>query len=473
MDSAYKTYFDSMPCFVSVQDADLRIVDVNKRFVSNFGEHEGRFCYQVYKQRPEKCENCPVERTFRDGEPHRSEELVKALDGREIWVVVQTAPIIDNGRISRVMEMSTDITDIKMLHRHLRHSQEKYRLLFEEVPCFISIQDKDLSIVEANRLHREAFGTAYGSKCFKVYKHREKACDPCIVRDTFADGVLRTHEEVVTSSTGERMNVMVTTAPVRNSDGGIDSVIEMSTDITQIRELQSKLSSVGMIISTISHDLKGLLNGMDGGIYLVETGLKKNDQARIKTGWEMVLRNMDRVRSTVLDILYYAKDREPQWESVSARQVVEEVCAMMHSKAEQHSISLSQTIESAADSLEADPRALKSLLVNLIDNSIDACRLDRAKEAHTVSVKVAGSSESVIFEVADNGIGMERDVREKAFSLFFSSKGAGGTGLGLFIANKIAQSHGGSIELESEPNLGTKFVVNLPRRKPESIPVGN
>jgi len=65
---------------------------------------------------------------------------------------------------------------------------------------------------------------------------------------------------------------------------------------------------------------------------------------------------------------------------------------------------------------------------------------------------------------------MDRETREKAFSLFFSSKGAGGTGLGLFISNKIAVIHGGGIELESETNRGTRIVVNLPRKRPEEQP---
>ena len=65
---------------------------------------------------------------------------------------------------------------------------------------------------------------------------------------------------------------------------------------------------------------------------------------------------------------------------------------------------------------------------------------------------------------------MDRETREKAFSMFFSSKGAGGTGLGLFISNKIAQSHGGKINIESEEDVGSKFIVEMPRKRPETTP---
>jgi signal transduction histidine kinase len=66
---------------------------------------------------------------------------------------------------------------------------------------------------------------------------------------------------------------------------------------------------------------------------------------------------------------------------------------------------------------------------------------------------------------------MDQETGERAFGLFFSSKRGNGTGLGLFIANKIAQAHGGQIELESEPNQGTRVLVKLPRKRP--IPAGD
>ena len=98
---------------------------------------------------------------------------------------------------------------------------------------------------------------------------------------------------------------------------------------------------------------------------------------------------------------------------------------------------------------------------------MDACRIDTKKLEHWVKAKVSGAPGKVLFDISDNGIGMDRETREKAFSLFFSSKGAGGTGLGLFISNKIAQSHGGSIMVESEEGKGSRFVVEMPRNGPK------
>ncbi len=471
MTDTYKDYFDSMPCYLSVQDRDLKIIEANDRFVKNFGDPSGRYCYQVYKRRPEKCEDCPVERTFLDGRRHRSEQLVRTLDGRDVSVLVYTTPLRDeSGEITSVMEMSANITEIKQMQDQLRTSKRRYRSLFEDVPCYISIQDRDLCIIEANRQHREAFGTFYGCKCYEVYKQSDHECSPCIVRQTFADGEINVHEEVVTKRDGEQMNVMVTTAPITGEDGQIESVIEMSVDITQIRELQSKLSSVGMIISSISHDLKGLLNGMDGGMYLVNSGLKKDDQERTQEGWEMVERNVERIRSTVLDILYYAKDREPDYQEVEVTGVIEEVCGVLQAKADNHDILFSTKVDGDAKTIEADRQALRSMLVNMIDNAFDACRMDKWKDEHMVSLAVDGNAEEVRFTIEDNGIGMNQEVRDKAFTLFFSSKGSGGTGLGLFIAHKIIQAHGGRIDLDSEEGRGTRFGITIPRIHVDQVP---
>jgi PAS domain S-box-containing protein len=467
MDEIYKKYFDSVPSYLTIQDRDFHLLDANQKFKNDFGEIEGRYCYQAYKNRSEKCEVCPVERTFRDGQPHSSEEKIKTQKGNDIWVIVNTSPILDDdGNIVSVMEMSTDITEAKNLQNQLRVSQKKYHLLFEEVPCFISIQDKELKIVDANRMHREAFGTSYGGMCYKVYKHRNTKCEPCIIQQAFEDGQIHTQEEVVTSQNNKRMNVMVYAAPIKDGNGNVDHVIEMSTDITEIRQLQDKLTSVGLLISSISHGIKGLLNGLDGGIYLVNTGLKKDDRNRIDQGWEIASRNIRRIRSLVMDILYYAKDREPQWEEIPIKELMEEVCENFGDRAKRNNIDYICEIDPNVEQLEADRNALRSLIINLLDNSLDACRIDTKKKIHTVTLKVDHNPDQIVFNVSDNGIGMDRETREKAFSMFFSSKGAGGTGLGLFIANKIAEAHGGTIKIDSEEGKGSKFIVTLLKQRP-------
>lgn len=471
MDLNYKQFFEVMPAYLTILDRDLRIIAANQRFRKDFGEFEGRYCYQINRHRSERCEQCPAERTFRDGLRHGIEEQFKNLSGQEVSLIVYTTPIRnEGGEITAVMKMATDITEIKLLQNQLRESRERYRQLFEEVPCYITIQDRDLHIIEANRQFREDFGDVLGCKCYQVYMHRTEECLPCAVKQTFQDGQVHQIEEVVTSRDGQQMNVLVYAAPIRDGGGEIISVIEMSTNISQIRQLQSQMTSLGLVISSISHGIKGLLTSLDGGIYLVNSGLEKNNQERVKQGWQMVERNVARIKTMVLDLLYYAKDRDPDLEWIPTLMVAEEVCELMQGKAKEYGIDFQCAFDPGAGHFAVDAKAIRSLLVNLIENALDACRVDKKKNKHQIKIRLKGYPEFVEFEVYDNGIGMEQETRERAFSLFFSSKAGDGTGLGLFISNKIAQAHGGEIKLESELNKGTRVTIQLPRKGPGSKP---
>lgn len=456
MDTTIAGYFDALPSYVTVQDRDYRVIAANRRFQESFAGGIGSYCYEAYKRRTSRCETCPIEATFRDGQPHTSEEKVTRRSGRDGWIVVNTTPVRDAaGDVVAVVEVSTDITEIK-------RSQRYCRVLFDESPCYVSVQDKDLRLIDVNRRFREDFGEPNAGYCYEVYKHRTEPCLVCPVAATFQDGASHSSEEIVTALDGRQLNVLTHTAPLRDEAGEIVAAIEMSTNITEIRRLQSQLTSLGMVVGSISHGIKGLLNGLGGGVYLMETGFKKDDLVRVKKGWEMLQRNVDRIRSMVLNVLYYAKDREMQRATVAAGDLVTDVAGVLAPRAQQLGVTLATEIAPALPPFSGDASALHSMLVNLAENSLDACRTDRKPGPHRVAIRVRREQADVVFEVEDDGIGMDRETREKAFSAFFSSKGTEGTGLGLFIANKIVTAHGGAIRLDSTLEVGTKFTVRIP-----------
>ena len=462
-ESRYHRYWEEMPCYLSVHDRDFRIIDGNRRFREDFAERMGQYCYKVYKGREEICPNCPVEATFADGRNHPSEQLLITREGVEVPVVVHTTAIFDDaGEVVAVMEMHTDIGEVKRLQSELHRSQERLAQLFEEVPCFITVQGPDRVIQNANRKFRETFGDPVGEKCFKMYKHREEQCLVCPMQQTFDTGEIREHEEILFTKTGEKLSGLCTTAPLRNSEGEVEAVIEMCFDITQIRELQSQLASIGLLVGSISHGIKGLLTGLDGGIYMVNTGFAKDKPERVEKGWEMVQRNVERIRSMVLDILYYAKDRELAVEEVDLAALVSEFREGLEKKASDADTTLEIDIAEDTGVFPGDPQAIRAMLLNLLENSLDACRMDKDKDSHTIRLGIRRDPQMMVIEVADNGMGMDQETREKLFSLFFSSKGIKGTGLGLFISNKIVDKHGGSIGVDSEPGRGARFEIRLP-----------
>ena len=273
---------------------------------------------------------------------------------------------------------------------------------------------------------------------------------------------------VVTSKLGEQINVLVWSAPIRNAMGEITHVMEMSTNITQLRALQDNLTTLGFLISSVSHSIKGILTGMDAGVYLMESGLSKQNSDGIEEGLDVVKLMVGRIRNLVLNILFYAKNRALIKEVVDVQKFVSDIAFIVEPKANQSNIDFTMDCRNPLGSMKMDETVIRSALINILENAIEACAADTTKKTHHIVFRVKRTENQAVFDIRDNGIGMDRETRESMVNLFFSSKGHAGTGLGLFIANKIVQQHGGSIAVESEPGRGSHFSVTLPVKSPET-----
>ena len=248
-----------------------------------------------------------------------------------------------------------------------------------------------------------------------------------------------------------------------------DYTASLETLIKEKIELQDHLSSLGLMIGSISHGIKGLLTGLDGGMYLVESGFSKENQAQIQEGWETVKLMVERIRKMVLDILFYAKERNLNWERVDAHRFSTEVAQLVAAKVSEKEIEFVPELDESVGEIEIDAGYLHSAIMNIIENAVDACLKDTGKDYHKIVFSVRKSRAHILFEVFDNGVGMDSETVEKIFTPFFSSKGRKGTGLGLFISNKIIEQHGGTIRVRSTPGQGTLFTIRLPENLPGNL----
>jgi signal transduction histidine kinase len=240
-------------------------------------------------------------------------------------------------------------------------------------------------------------------------------------------------------------------------------------------ELQDHLSSIGLMIGSISHGIKGLLTGLDGGMYLVESGFSKENTEQIREGWETVKLMVSRIRKLIQDILFYAKERDLRWERIDVLSFADEVAGVVAPKISEKGIEFVKSFDDTLGDFEIDAGYVHSALMNILENAVDACVKDSDKDYHKVVFEVRQDKDNILFEVFDNGIGMDSETVEKIFTPFFSSKGRRGTGLGLFISEKVIRQHGGEIAVKSTPGQGTLFTVKIPKTLPESVkhPAGN
>jgi signal transduction histidine kinase len=240
--------------------------------------------------------------------------------------------------------------------------------------------------------------------------------------------------------------------------------------VAEKSELQSHLSSLGLMLGSISHALKGLLTGLDAGVYLVDSGLAKSDGLQLQEGWDIVKQRIDRIRKVILDILFYSKKRDLKREKIDAVRLAEEVAAAAAGKLAESGVVFVKEFDPLSGEIEGDPAYLQAALLNILENAVDACQAEGARKPPKVVFSLRGKKARVEFDIHDNGIGMDPATQEKLFTPFFSSKGDKGTGLGLFITNKIVEQHGGQITVSSAPGRGSLFRVLIPKTEPAESP---
>lgn len=306
---------------------------------------------------------------------------------------------------------------------------------------------EDLYPTEIAREIKEGlYGRKYGEE--HIYRWKEikvKAKDGQQVPVRFSGAILYEKEEVVGS-------------------------VGFLQDLREIKRLEQelieseRLAAIGQTVAGLAHCVKNILYGLKGGVYVVNTGLKNNNPEQLKTGWDMVGRNIGKISDLVMDLLNYSKEREPDYQRCFLNTIAGEVCDLMELAAQEVGVKIIRNFDQAIGEVTLDPKGIYRCVLNLVSNAIDACRfdLDREKDC-VVEVKTAiEDKNTAVIEVSDNGCGMDEEVKDKIFTSFFSTKGGVGTGLGLLVTQKIIKEHGGTISVKSEPEKGSTFTIRLP-----------
>lgn len=460
---------EQLPFNVAVIDRDLNVVDANQGFLERFGEWRGRKCYEVYKKSDRPCQRCNAVKTFEDGRTRVTDEVGIDQNGRTTHYVVHSAPLrrSPDDPVEYILEMSYDVTET-------RRWQQEYQILFDRVPCYVTVIDQEYRITRANEAFREHFGDAIGEKCYKIYKRRDRKCPHCPAEKTFEDGQPHRSNQVGTGKKGNKTHYQVTTSPLRRGDGKVAHVIEISSDITDLKKLQDemidaeRLAAVGQTVAGLAHSIKNILMGLEGGKYIVSLGLKKEDKKLIEQGWDMLERNFDKTTSLVKDFLEFAKGRVPHAVPTDPNKLVDEIIGLYRDVAAQSGIDLRADLDSKVTDAPLDPDGMHTCLTNLVSNALDACSMSE-KENAWVEVRTRDEGNVLVFEVADNGTGIDYEIKKKIFTTFFTTKGGQGTGLGLLTTRKIVQEHGGRIVVKSRPGEGARFRIELPRERLDGL----
>ena len=273
---------------------------------------------------------------------------------------------------------------------------------------------------------------------------------------------LTPYEFCVLDKSRSTHRVMETVTPVIYR--GKRAVLGYFMDVTQLHQIKDNLSTLGLMLGTISHSLRGCLTGLNASLYLIETGFYRNRPAQIEEGLDVTKLMADRIRKLVLDILYYSKDRDLEIEEVEVWRFAKDVAIQMERRIKAANIEFISEISRDCGFFEIDPEIIRAALINILENAMEACIEDLRNIPHWIRFTIRADSANVYFEISDNGPGMDKEQASKIFQLFSSSKGKRGTGIGLFVTRKVILKHGGIIAVDSSPNKGAQFRITLPRK---------
>jgi signal transduction histidine kinase len=231
-----------------------------------------------------------------------------------------------------------------------------------------------------------------------------------------------------------------------------------------------RLAAVGQTVAGLAHAIKNITGGLTGGTFVLDKGFQLNNKNYLRQGWDLLKGNVDRLKSMALDLLNYAKGREPDYQLCDPNRPAQEVIDLMLPRARENDVSLEIESDMDLPQIWLDPEGIHRCLLNLVTNAIDACiNIDCTQKQGKVLLRILKTKGwAVAFQVIDNGCGMDEETKEKIFQRFFTTKGSRGTGLGLMITKKIIDEHEGEIDFESETGKGTRFVIKLPERDQRS-----
>jgi len=224
-----------------------------------------------------------------------------------------------------------------------------------------------------------------------------------------------------------------------------------------------RLAAVGEAVASLSHYIKNILQGLQGGSTLIETGLEEDDEFLVHRGWQIVDKSQRKVARLVKDMLIYAGPGERNPRPTDLNALVGEAIDFARTTERAEGVAFEQVSDPDLSQVMVDPDAINDCLLNILLNALDA--VAQCPEPRVVArTECADDGRRVRMVVTDNGVGIPARQLPGIFHALTTTKGGRGTGLGLAVARKIANEHGGDVTVTSQEGRGSTFTVDLPVR---------
>lgn len=260
---------------------------------------------------------------------------------------------------------------------------------------------------------------------------------------------------------GRTLHLEVAMARMRDVGGRALGAVVTLEDVSEVRALTDqliradRLAAMGELTAGVAHEVRNPLGIIRASVQLVEDS--NGDQSRVRDATRIIKQEIDRLDRVIKALLDFGRPSAPTLRQTNVEDVVDDVVLFTRQFAVQAHVDIDTEFAAADPLVLADADQLKQVLVNLVSNAVQAME----DTGGNIVVRVWDDDSFVFVSVADDGPGIDAEALEKVFDPFYSTRG-GGTGLGLTIVHRIIDQHGGRVEVQSEPGVGTTFTIALP-----------
>ncbi len=415
---------------------------------------------------------------LQDGEVKEFEYRMRHFNGEWRWHSLRCKNFADrpDGSVSQVLTIVRDITERK-LSEQIMHEQAG---LLDIAPDAMFVYDLNYQILFWNQGAAQLYGWQTAEAIGRDARQFESP-DSLAQLTNVMEIVLTTGkwegELTKVTATGQPLSIISRRALVRDAAGNANSILNVDTDITEKKQLESqllasqRLESLGTLASGIAHDLNNIFTpilGIAEVLPLQFPNLDGRTQKLLKILSENTHRGVDLVKQ----ILSFTPGVEGKTAVIQVHDIIAEIQRIVRQTFPKNI----ETIFNYADSLstiEADSTQIHQVLMNLCVNARDAMPNGGILTVSTENLELDENSAKIHLDarpgnyiavsVADTGMGIAPELIERIFEPFFTTKDIGkGTGLGLSTSIGIIKSHGGFIKVKSEVGTGTCFKIYLP-----------
>lgn len=458
---------------IFVTDAEGQINWVNSVMARRYGNGDrqnliGNRCNIVCRSPQEECASCPV-RLVRDGGTILHQERTEVRENETRHLYVSAFPVrAPEGHVSQVLVMLQDITDLETLRR----SEARYQLLFERsADAIIMAEPESLEIVMANRQARTLLGIDPEAKkkpsLLELHPESVRNDMEKKYRQLRAGNPLENVEVAVIGADNESLTCNGC-GTLFDLDGTEVILIEFR-DVTQMRELQSELAradhliTLGTMNAGIAHEFKNRLAPIRAFAQLIT--LQRTHLDKLMSHAPLMIEEIDRLSALVRDILDYARPHNPS-------RVPERFGPLMQGYANEFIDEYKSTIdalgivcecvapEESRRLVHVDTSQVRRAFLNLFKNSLEAiAEIDGEKK---LRIEIREEEDRGVVVISDTGCGISGENLSRIFDPFFTTKGPKGTGLGMCITKSLIEANGGTIEVNSTRESGTRVSLSFP-----------